>query len=460
MIKNSRKWFAMPSLVAVMAVLLTGCGGGTSGGGGAGSTGNSSNQGSSSQSKPVTIKLGYFSSSSSDAEMKTLIKKFEQSHPNIKVTTETAPYGQFFQKLDVEVASGTAPDVWLSDGVYVMKYAQRGVAENLTSLVNKDLTPSDYYGLNADKGPKGNYWAVPQGIQIGALFYNKDEFQKAGVAYPNANWTWTDLMNAAKKLTLDGKGRNALDPNFNPNNVKQFGFKFNGITEGWFPIMKAFGGGPLDSTMTKSMVTSAANTKAYNFIVSGTKDHVFTTPDDIKSFSNSMSVFSSGSAAMRIGLYTRTLDSNKAGINYDVTVLPKGPTGQRFTPEIANSWMIYKKSSSAKQAAAWQWIKWWVSNDQVQSAWAKLGEAVPVKKSVANSSVFLNSGTKPANKQAFLDSFKFGGPLDANAVWSEWVNAFQNNMNPAFNNKESIATAEQKANTAVQKVLNKFYKGQ
>ena len=60
--------------------------------------------------------------------MKELIEQFEKQHPNITVKTQSAPYGQFYQKLDTQIAAGQAPDVWLSDGVYVMKYAQRGAA--------------------------------------------------------------------------------------------------------------------------------------------------------------------------------------------------------------------------------------------------------------------------------------------------------------------------------------------
>ena len=37
---------------------------------------------------------------------------------------------------------------------------------------------------------------------MGILYYNKDLFDKAGVAYPTENWTWDDLTAAAEKLTV------------------------------------------------------------------------------------------------------------------------------------------------------------------------------------------------------------------------------------------------------------------
>jgi multiple sugar transport system substrate-binding protein len=38
------------------------------------------------------------------------------------------------------------------------------------------------------------------------LLYNKDLFDKAGIPYPNNNWKWEDLRNAAKKLTKNNNG--------------------------------------------------------------------------------------------------------------------------------------------------------------------------------------------------------------------------------------------------------------
>src|SRR5690606_24895134 len=141
--------------------------------------------------------------------MKELIDKFTTAHPHITVKTQSAPYGQFFQKLDTQIAAGEAPDVWLSDGVYVMKYAERGAIKDLTSWIDSDLNKDDYYGLDFNKDAQGKYWGVPQGIQVGVLYYNKDLFDKANVAYPTPDWTWEDLKATAAKLTVDAGGKTA-----------------------------------------------------------------------------------------------------------------------------------------------------------------------------------------------------------------------------------------------------------
>ncbi len=433
------KWSALLlTMILLAALLISGC---SSKGGGGGD---------------VELKLGFYSSAQSDEKMQELIAKFQEKYPNIKVKTESSPYNQFFQKLDTQIAAESAPDVWLSDGVLVPKYAERGGLMDLTERIQQDLKGDEYYGLEFNKDAAGKYWGVPQGIQIAVLYYNKDMFDEAKVEYPNEDWTWDDLKAAAEQLTKDSNGKYAADPAFDKNKVSQYGLTFFSITEGWMTVLKSYGGGVLNETLDQSVIDSPENRAALEWIVDGMQRELLPTPSDLKSFQSNMAPFPSKAAAMRIGIYARTIDANAAGLNYDVTLLPKGPEGKRFSPVIANSWVINKKVDGAVADAAWEWVKFWATEDEVQKEWASLGEAVPVKKSVANSEQFLSGS--PANKQAFLDSFEFAGTLDVNAVWSEWVGKFNDNINRAFEGEIPVEQAMKQADQEVQKVLDEFYK--
>ena len=452
--KKRKGFYSWVTALLLISIIVSGCGNASDGKTGTASPGT----GGGGEDKKVEILLGYYSSDSSDAKMKELIEQFEEKHPNITVKTQSAPYGQFYQKLDTQIAAGQAPDVWLSDGVYVMKYAQRGAAKDLTDWIAKDLKADEYYGLDFNKDAEGRYWGVPQGIQVGVLFYNKDLFDKAGVAYPTDEWTWEDLKASAAKLTVDAGGKTAEDSGFDAGSVNQFGLTFFSITEGWFSVMKSYGGGALDEKAENSIINSPENKQAFEWMVDGMQRGIITDPVDLKSFQSNTAVFPSGSAAMRIGIYARVQAANEAGLNYDVTLLPKGPDGKRVSPVIANSWVINQKSSDEKAQAAWEWIKYWATEDDVQKQWTELGEAVPVKKSVAESEVFLKAGEQPANRQAFLDSLEFAQTLDNNAVWEEWVGKFNENAERAFLGDATVDQALSEADAAVQAVLDDFYK--
>ncbi|WP_339222204.1 sugar ABC transporter substrate-binding protein [Paenibacillus sp. FSL W7-1332] len=452
--KKRKGFYSWLTALLLISVMVSGCGNAGDGQSGTASSGTGGGE----EDKKVEILLGYYSSDSSDAKMKELIEQFEEKHPNVTVKTQSAPYGQFYQKLDTQIAAGQAPDVWLSDGVYVMKYAQRGAAKDLTDWIARDLKADEYYGLDFNKDADGRYWGVPQGIQVGVLFYNKELFDKAGVAYPSDEWTWEDLKSSAAKLTVDAGGKTAEDSGFDAASVNQFGLTFFSITEGWFSVMKSYGGGTLDEKAENSIINSPENKQAFEWMVDGMQRGIITDPVDLKSFQSNTAVFPSGSAAMRIGIYARVQAANEAGLNYDVALLPKGPDGKRVSPVIANSWVVNQKSSDEKAEAAWEWIKYWATEDDVQKQWTELGEAVPVKKSVAESEVFLKAGEQPANRQAFLDSLAFAQTLDNNAVWEEWVGKFNEHAERAFLGDATIDQALSEADAAVQAVLDDFYK--
>ena len=424
------------------AVLFTGC----------------RSQPSTTEGGQVELFLGYSSDPPTKKKMEEIIAKFESSHPNIKIKTETAPYEDFYQKLTTQIAAGTAPDIWQSDGTKVFGFAQRGAIRDITDYVTKEINKDEVNGLEFNKDADGKYWGVPQGIQVGALFYNKDLFDKAGVSYPTADWTWDDLKAAAAKLTLDANGKNADDPAFDKNSVKQFGFTFFGSSRGAFNILKAYGGGVLDPTMTKSIINSPENKKAVEWMADGMKRRLFPNPADLKAFQSNFKVFLSGASAMQIDIYAATTAMNGAELNYDVAPLPKGPDGKRFAPVIANSWVINKKANEQKAKAAQEWITYWTTSDEAQVEWTQVGEAIPVKKSVANSDKFLTNNTKPENKKVFLDSLEFAGTIDTNAVFAEWVKVFTDNLSELFMDKYGVDEYIAKTDQGIQKVLDDFFK--
>ncbi|WP_243013848.1 ABC transporter substrate-binding protein [Brevibacillus borstelensis] len=449
--KRKRSFSLFLSALLSAALLITAC------------TGQQANTGdpqnAKNDSEQIVLKMGYYSDPPTQKKMEELLAKFMEKHPNIKITTETGPHAQFFQKLNTQIAGGNAPDLWLSDGVKVFEFAERGAVKDLRELIEKDLSKEEYYGMDANKGPGGEVWGVPQGIQIGVLYYNKALFDKAGLKYPDANWTWDQVKEAAELMTIDASGKNAKDPSFDPNKVSEYGFTIFsspvGVSRGWFPLMKTFGGGVLDSSLQKAVLDTPENKQAIEWMVDGMKRGIFPDPVDLQSFQDPFKPFLSGVSGMQIDIYAARVKMREAGLNFDVAPIPAGPGGKRFAPSIVNSWVISKTADEKKTQAAWEWIKYWATDDEAQREWASLGEAIPVKKKVAEE--VLTSDTS-LNAKVFLDSMEFAGSLDANAVFGEWRKAFDESMFPAFSSEESVEQGLKKANEAVQKVLDGFYK--
>lgn len=398
--------------------------------------------------EPVEITVGYYESSGGLGQyhiiMDSIIDRFMAENPHIRVSTSFTGYRAFYERLPVELATGTGPDVWLSDGVLVDQYSAQGFALDLTQLIDEEIDSSEYFGLEDNRDPNGRIWAFPQGMQSSALFYNKEMFESVGVSFPSDRWTMDDLRLAARRLTIDREGSGTPD---------QYGFRsVNHVTEGWYPVLRAFGGGALDETRQNSIFSSPSTVEGLNFMIQMIHEDRSSPPPGVGG--GIFTWFPNQFVAMQYGLYNRTYAANQAGFDYDVTVVPSGPGG-RHNPVIVNSWIINSGSTAAKQDAAWEWIKFF-SGEEAQTMWAELGEAIPINRQVALST-FLADDAPPDNRLAFVEGLSYSTPLDPNPVWGDWVNAATKALEPAFRGQTSAEQAALQAHHMVQLTLDAFY---
>jgi multiple sugar transport system permease protein len=118
------------------------------------------------------------------------------------------------------IAGGMAPDVLYVNFRKSDNYIQSGFLYPLNKESDNyftSLTPEQIaFRINPKimpvidrKGPNGqkHIWAMPQGGALGkVLLYRKDLFDENKISYPNKDWTWEDMMAAAKKMTDPEKG--------------------------------------------------------------------------------------------------------------------------------------------------------------------------------------------------------------------------------------------------------------
>ncbi len=142
------------------------------------------------------------------------------------------------RRLGVLIAAGDPPDIILPTGVFgIALYLDQNVWLDLAPLMAEhdvDLslfqTPAiraaqavNYYGENTR-----TVVGLPAGIFTHTIAYNKQLFADAGVPEPPhqwdaPNWTYDRLVEVAKTLTRDSRGRTPEDAGFNPGDIVQFG---------------------------------------------------------------------------------------------------------------------------------------------------------------------------------------------------------------------------------------------
>lgn len=381
-----------------------------------------------------------------------IIDGFIAANPDIEVEVDETPWSDFKTKLKMQIAGGNAPDVFLTDSGYTATLGGMGAAVDLKDLIDKDLNRDDFTSaLDIMHDGEGHVWGVTHSLSSAAVLYNKTLFDENGVEYPSEDWTFQDMIDIAKKLTkdTDGDGNNDIYGLATGENM----------TTGWLPFMLATGGAPLDETQTKSLFAdkkSIDGLEKYKQTVVDMKispDHAWITANG-----NSNSAFYSGKVGMLICLLssTNTINQNAPeGFEYDAQMMPVGWDGGRNCIYVPNQWVIYAKSKEASKNAAWEWIKYFLSEkSQASVAESFTSIGIPVRKSALNE--IDKFDVVPKNKGAFYKGLDdYGVTLFECPSWEEWKpkaeQAFMEMQSGAIGVKEAATRVDE----AVKELLAK-----
>lgn len=165
-----------------------------------------------------------------DLAYQALVSSVETANPNISINViETPP--EFETQILVDLAAGTAPDIWraghaqlpeLIEGGYLLDMRQ--CTDVVPELTMDRFVPS-VLSIHQPEGPDGPVYGLPNGFTPMVFYYNADSFERAGVDLPTSDWTMDEFLDTVQRLTLDGEGRNAQDPNFDAANIVQYGVR-------------------------------------------------------------------------------------------------------------------------------------------------------------------------------------------------------------------------------------------
>ncbi|GIP15553.1 sugar ABC transporter substrate-binding protein [Paenibacillus montaniterrae] len=130
-----------------------------------------------------------------------VVELFEAKYPHIDIIGEFAPSSGYWDKINTQLASGTAPDIFFLGG-NVVDYAIKGVLLPLDEYVGNQLDLSDMdesmiqYGTVNDQLLHISAGANARGIVI-----NKTMFEKANMEIPQDGWTWEEYAAIATEIS-------------------------------------------------------------------------------------------------------------------------------------------------------------------------------------------------------------------------------------------------------------------
>lgn len=423
-----RRILAFLIALFLLAPLITGCGG--------------------KQPGVTTIRFASWGNDVEEKNLRALIAEFEKRHHGrIKVEIEITPWARMLDKLMISSAGGRPPDVTRISSEWFPPIAAKGLLEPLDKYVKRDnYDLDDFYpeSINGWGVWNGKLLEIPTDIDIYAMYYNKDMFDKYHIPYPDETWDWNKYLEVAKKLTMDLDGDGNLD---------QWGTT---VDMWWQDYVYANGGTIVGrDPKTGELVCTLDQPAAYEglqFMGDLTnKYHVAPNAEEAANLGMSK-LFTTGKIGMNIsGSWAAELVYKKEikDFKYDVAPIPKGPKA-RVSIICGAAYAILKRSKHKEEA--WELVKW-MTGKEYQTAAARRSQIIPSRRSVAESGAYLHLNADPKNRKAFLYMIPFGKPVPPVSCAPEMTQIIQSELDLVRLGRESAKEACQKVTPVVNQLL-------
>jgi len=272
--RTKRSLLSLGGLVAILTLLLAGCGATTS--------------------APVTLTFWYTESGSQATAIKDLIIKFEQQNPSITINARQVDNAQAHNLYLTAVQQNKAPDALSAEIGWSNEFAAAGDLYDLTSSVSA-ADKADYLAAPlAAATYKGKIYGLPQSADFLVLYYNKAMLTANGVG--TAPTTWDQFDAANKALTKNGK----------------YGWAWQGSAYDMQQFLYSFGGGLINTSgaTPQVIINNAGSIRGLTFFKQEliyapkpdyTSGATVTAPDFSDAKTSAFSGFASGTAAMFMG---------------------------------------------------------------------------------------------------------------------------------------------------------------
>ena len=139
--------------------------------------------------------------------------------PGVTATVQSAPWEEFWSRQEARLAAGNPSDLSIGDPSFFGRYAHKGYYLDLAADVERDqVNLDDWFEVTVndcryDKTTgivgHGALFGMPATYVGLILYYNKDIFDAAGLAYPDDTWTRDNLTEVALALTQDSAGNSS-----------------------------------------------------------------------------------------------------------------------------------------------------------------------------------------------------------------------------------------------------------
>ena len=368
--------------------------------------------------------------------MEQIVAAFKQSQPNIDVTIEVTPFDQYWTKLEASATGNSAPDLFWINGPNFIKYAANDILLPLNDRIEADSVDLGNYpeALVSLYTHDDQHYALPKDFDTIGLWYNKELFDAAGVAYPDATWTWDSVRDAAQKLTKADQGVWGIAAQM----INQEGF-YNTIYQN--------GGYVLSPDKTSSGYDQPETIEALKYWTDMIEQGVSPTQAQMTE-TNPRDLFKSGKVAMLYGGSWRQIEFGQNEFTkdkVDVAPLPKGKQQAVIIHGLGN----VISAQTAHPQEAWEFLKF-LGGQEAAEIQAKTGAVIPA----FNGAQQLWVESNPQfNLQVFLDQLPYAVAYPVSENTAEWQAIEKEDLTQAWAGQTAIEAAAQQVAQQMNQVL-------
>lgn len=370
------------------------------------------------------------------AAYQALVAAFGDEHPAIEVELIHIPSMTDYRlRLGADFAAGSPADVVLINYRRYAPFAALGVLEPLAPYLRRSavIADPDFFPEASDPFRwQGQLMCIPQNISSLVVYYNKDLFDAAGLAYPEDDWTWDEFLATAQALTSDLDGDGLAD---------QYGLGTEASIFRVAPFIWQNGGELVvteaNGTPLRLALDSRPAREAIEWFVALQTEHGVVPDALAEAAEDSESRFLAGRTAMflnsRRGVPTyRRIDS----FDWDVAPLPR----REQAAGILHTDAYCMAAATQDKEAAWAFIEY--ANSPVgQAIVARSGRTVPSLIEVARSEAFLDPTLRPASSEVFLDTVPLLRAVPVIAAWVDVEEVAGDELERAFYGHASVDEA-------------------
>ena len=305
--------------------------------------------------------------------LEALVQEFEaRSGIDVEVIRQPTASNQRKQGLVMALESRQPdPDVFLMDIIWIPQFVQSGWLEPLDAYFRESsVQPRLFFPSVVERVDRysGRYYALPDNLDVGVLYYREDLLRQYGFKGPPA--TWEELVRQALKIQAAERGRNAGFNGF----IWQ-GAQYEGLVCTFLEFLSTFGGEISSDSSVE--LDSEPNRRALQFMqdlihrygISPLNTYTEMQEEPVRrSFQRGNALFE------RNWLYAWSLHQQPDSIvrgKVGLTALPHAPGAH--TAATLGGWHLGISKTADAKAAAWQLVAFLLSRQTQKRLLMKLG---------------------------------------------------------------------------------------